>query len=390
MFSLRNRQIEPVVRKIQVKSEDGISYSTIGTPAKKSNALMSAPPEGRNMVEMVLTELIVNILIIGFSFLVLDLAGNLTLTNAIKVSNITQLGKTAVGFSLIAFSTSLPELTVAFVAALSGSAAISVGNVLGSNIVNICLVIGLAAFILHFRHPRGSNKPNKANVIPSFAKEELSTIHFGLFVSSIIPLTLVYISTAAWFVGLILIFIFVVYMYQLSKVRIPTENAETIPQAERNRVPRYVLFTIIGALGVVISAYFLVESAVAIAQSVGISQTVIGATIIAVGTSLPELTLDLKSFMKGHPALALGDIVGSSFINITLILGITLFLPSLVGTHVAMNLIVFQNVVLFSIITNLLFWYFLSRERVGLREGAIFLCIYVLFLATTIGLIQPR
>ena len=278
-------------------------------------------------------------------------------------------------------------MTVAIFAALSGDTAISVGNVLGSNIVNICFIVGMASVILYFRRPLGSNG---SNVIPSFAKEELSSIYFGLFVSSVIPLALVYVAQATWVVGLILIFTFVIYMYQLSKVRLPPENSETFAQNERNKLKRYVSFTILGVVGVVISAYFLVGSAVAIAQSVGIPQTVIGATIIAFGTSLPEVTLDLKSFMKGHPALAFGDIIGSSFVNITLILGITLFLPALVGRAIVLNMIVFQNLVIFSIIANLLFWYFLSREKLGWREGAVFLFIYILFLTTTLGTIQPH
>ena len=119
--------------------------------------------------------------------------------------------------------------------------------------------------------------------------------------------------------------------------------------------------------------------------SAGISQQVIGATIVAIGTSLPELTLDLKAFLRGHPGLAFGDIIGSSFVNITLILGITLIVPFLIGSPVSMNMNVFQNLVIFSIITNLFFWYFLSREKIGWREGLIFLFIYALFIITTIG-----
>jgi len=318
------------------------------------------------MVETLLTEL-VNVLIVGVSFIVLNLASNLAINNAVRVSNITRLGKTAVGFSMLAFSTSLPELTVALIAASSGSAPISVGNVLGSNIVNICVIVGVAATILHFRQYRKHSGSNRSNVIPSFAKSELSNIHFGLFISSIIPLSLIYISQATWVVGLILISIFIVYMYQLLKVRIPSENGE-VTQEEKSKLRQYISFTVLGALGVAVSSYFLVESSVAIAQSVGIPQTVIGATIIALGTSLPELTLDLKSILKGHPALAFGDIVGSSFVNITLILGITFLVPALLGTPTRINMNVYQNLVVFSIIANLLFWYFLSRERISWKK----------------------
>jgi len=97
--------------------------------------------------------------------------------------------------------------------------------------------------------------------------------------------------------------------------------------------------------------------------------------------------MDLKAFLRGHSALAFGDIIGSSFINITLILGVTLFVPVLVGSSVQMDMSVFQNLIIFSIITNLFFWYFLSRERISWQEGAVFLAIYGLFLATTLGFV---
>jgi cation:H+ antiporter len=223
------------------------------------------------MAELTFTQLLVNIIIIAVSFVVLNWASNLTINNAVKVSTITKLGKTAVGFSMLAFSTSLPELTVAIIAGVSGGAALSIGNVLGSNIVNISVILGLAAFIVWFHQRRkAKRKIPDHNILPAFAKEELSNIYFGLFVSSIIPIVLIFISAATWIVGLVLIGIFVGYMYQLSKVRIPAEGAEPVTEEEKGKLKRYILFTIIGALGVVASAYFLVESAVSIAQSAGL------------------------------------------------------------------------------------------------------------------------
>ncbi len=342
------------------------------------------------MSEALFASFAVDVLIIAISFIVLNFASNYVISNAVKVSTITRLGKTTIGFSLLAFSTSLPELTVAFIAALSGGAALSVGNVLGSNVINISLIIGLAVFLVYFQYRRKakrSDAPNVSdcNIVPDFAKSELSNIYFGLFVSSVIPIVLVFVSNATWIVGLVLISVFLGYMYQISKVRMPSENGESVAQAEKNKLKRYAIYTFAGALGVVLSAYFLVESAVHIAQMLGLSEQVIGATIIAIGTSLPELTLDLKSMLKGHSALAFGDIIGSSFINMTLILGVTLTVPAIVGSQIVMRMAVFQNLVLFSIITNLVFWYFLSRGQIGKREGAIFLFIYILFIVTTIG-----
>jgi cation:H+ antiporter len=336
------------------------------------------------------SNLIWNVLVIAVSFVVLDFASNIALNNAVKVASVTRLGKTAVGFSIIAFSTSLPELTVAFIAAFSGGAALSVGNVLGSNIVNISVIVGLAGFLLYYQGRRQAKKANTQrpldiNVVPPFAKSELGSIYFGLFISSIIPIVLIYFSAASWIVGLILIGIFVGYMFQLSKVRLPAEDSGPVSAQEAKKLWRYLAFTSFGALGVVVSAYFLVESAVAIAEVAGLSEQLIGATIIAIGTSLPELTLDLKSILRGHAGLAFGDIIGSSFVNITLILGVTLFVPALLGSPVVLVRDEFQNLVLFSIVINLLFWYFLTRGQIGKRESTVFLVMYTLFILATVG-----
>jgi cation:H+ antiporter len=337
----------------------------------------------------IITDLILNLIIIGVAFVFLNWASNTVITNALKVSAISKLGKTSVGFTLISLSTTLPELMVAIIAATSGGAPLSIGNVLGSNIFNISVIIGLATVLLALRFFFSRNKVpenGKTNIIPSLAKSDLSSIEFGLFISSIIPLIIIYVTTrAAWVVGLILLIIFISYMYKLSKVRIPEGEEEEVSLEEKSKLKRFILFTIIGALGVVISANFLVDSAIEIATSVGISQQVIGATIIAFGTSLPELTIGLKSVLKGHASLAVGNIIGASFFNITLILGITFFVPALIGSPLSLNMSVFQNLIIFSIITNLFFWYFLSRGQMTWREGTIFLFIYILFIVTTVG-----
>lgn len=340
---------------------------------------------------MLPAELVIDVLIICISFAALNWASNVAINNAIKVASISRLGKTSVGFTLVAMSTTLPELTVALIAAISGGAALSVGNVLGSNIFNITAIIGLSALVLYFTQLRRSKRngliagSKDLNVLPQLAKSELSSIEFGLFVSSLIPLILIYVSNAIWLVGLILLFVFVGYLYKLISVRIPLDEDDPVSLEEKSKLKRYMLFTIIGALGVVISANFLVDSAVSIAESFNIPQTVIGATIVSFGTSLPELTIGLKSILKGHSGLAFGNIIGASFFNTTLILGITFCVPSIVGSVFVLDVDVFRNLVTFSIISNLFFWYFLSREKITWREGVIFLSIYLLFLVTTIG-----
>jgi cation:H+ antiporter len=213
------------------------------------------------------------------------------------------------------------------------------------------------------------------------AKEELGSLYFGLFIASIVPLALIYIGYASRFVGILLLAIFVYYMFQLSKARTPTE--QSLSQTDKNKLGKYVTLTVLGAVGVVICAYFIVESSTFLAASVGIPPLVIGATVVAFGTSVPELSTSVDAVKKGHLELALGNIMGSCFMNITLILGITL-----VSSPLAINMSAFSNVALFSLITNLLLWYFLSNERVGRREGMVMLFLYALFIAISLGWIQ--
>jgi cation:H+ antiporter len=333
----------------------------------------------------------INIIIIAVALVFLNIASDAVIKYATKIAAITKLGKTSIGFTLISVSTTLPELTVALSAAVSGGAALSIGNAIGSNVFNIAAILGIGAVILGARI-YSSTKRNKAcavksnNIIPNLDTSELSNIEFGLFIASVVPLTLLYISTEqAWFVGLILLAIFGVYIYKLSKVRITTEeaDAEVTPQ-EKGKLKQFILFTIIGALGVVISANFMVQAAIDIATTAGVSQQVIGATIVALGTSIPELTIGVKAILRGHPNLALGNIIGAAFFNTTLILGVTLFTPFLLGSTVMINMAVYLNLILFSIIINTFFWYFLSRKKITWKEGIVFLTIYALFIITTL------
>ncbi|MGD6935069.1 MAG: sodium:calcium antiporter [Candidatus Bathyarchaeia archaeon] len=343
------------------------------------------------MVDLLSFEFLVNIVIIAVALIFLNLSSDTVIKYATKVAAISRLGKTSIGFTLISLSTTLPELTVALSAALSGGAPLSIGNALGSNIFNIAAILGIGAVLLALNIGYGKRRRKNlavtnGNIIPVFVKSELSNIEFGLFIASVVPLGLIYVTQATWIVGLLLLIIFGWYMYKLSKVRITTEEAEAeVTPEEKGKLKRFVLFTIIGALGVVISANFMVESAIAIATSAGIPQQIIGATIVAIGTSLPELTIGVKSILRGHSNLALGNIIGAAFFNTTLILGVSLFVPALIGSPIVLNMNVYLNLIIFSIVINTFFWYFLSRRVIALREGLVLMGIYVLFLVATLG-----
>jgi cation:H+ antiporter len=313
----------------------------------------------------------VNVLILLLSLIVLDKASDLTINNSVKISDITGFGKTTIGFILVAFSTSLPELLVSIFAAIQPqNIGVAIGNVLGSNIVNICLILGACFLIVALRYPE------RALISPRMAKEETGSLYFGLFIASVVPLTLLYIGYASQFIGIALLAIFVYYIYRLLKWRNIKE--EGCLGKEKQKLRSYVLFTILGASGVVASAYFLVDTASFIATEIGVPKVVIGATLIALGTSIPELATSISAVRKGHPDLALGNIVGSCFINITCILGIALAVSPL-----RIDMEAFSHLIIFSLITNIILWYFLSSEKISWREGAVLLSIYALFLITS-------
>jgi cation:H+ antiporter len=314
--------------------------------------------------------LIGNALILLASLAFLVVASELTINNAVKVSSKTGFGKTSIGFILVGFSTSLPELSVSIFAVINpANIGLSIGNVLGSNIVDIALVLGVCLLLVALKRPRFTY------FYPAMAKEELGSLHFGLFVASIIPLALLYIGYASRIIGVILLSIFVVYMLQLSRVkRIRDEGAI----GAKGRLRTYASFALIGAIAVVASAFFIIESASFIATSVGVPPVVIGATIVAFGTSIPELATSLSSVRKGHLDLALGNIVGSCFINITCILGV-----ALIASPLRINMTAFSNLALFSLIINMFLWYFLSSEKMSWREGTLLLVLYAVFLVVS-------
>ena len=317
--------------------------------------------------------LIGNLLILIAALFALNQASNLTIKHSVKIAGATGLGKATVGFILVAFSTSLPELFVAIFAIMEPeNVGISIGNVLGSNIANICLVLGIIFVLIAVKYS------DNAKFLPAMVKEETRGLHFALLVASVIPLALLYVGSARQLIGVSLLLVFIYNIYRLSKTRNGIKGPAL--EGDKHKLKKYIIMAVLGAAGVVTSSYFIVETAPYLAISAGIPKVVIGATIVAIGTSLPELVTSLDAIKKGHADLALGNIVGSCFMNITLILGVTL-----VAAPFSVNIEIFSKLIIFSLIANLFLSYFLSNEKIGWQEGAILLFIYCLFLVTSVS-----
>jgi cation:H+ antiporter len=314
-----------------------------------------------------------NAIVLFVSLIVLIRASSLAITNSVKLASVTGLGKTKVGFLIVAFSTSLPELFVAiFAIADQETVGVSVGNILGSNIMNICLILGIGFLIMSIKYPQS------AGFFTKMTRAEVGNLNFGIFVASIVPLLLLYFGYSTQLMGIILIGLFIYNMYDLARKRETVQEISDTAEKTENR--KYIFKSILGIIGVVASSFFIVESASFLALIVGIPPIIVGATLVAFGTSVPELVTSLASVRRGFIELALGNVIGSCFINITLILGFTFLLAPL-----NVDISAFSDVILFSLISNIIFGYIIQNSSSGKREGIILLVIYALFIVTSFG-----
>lgn len=316
--------------------------------------------------------LILNALILLICLIFLGYSSEKTITNSQKLADITGFGKTTIGFLLISLSTSLPELSVSiFSIGHPEQIGISVGNVMGSQIANICFIFGLCVLYANYKHKKC------IEFLTILTGTELKNLQFGLFIASIIPLVLIYVGEVSRIVGIILIIIFVWNTYSLmkNKINIKEEGSE---KADGRSLLLIFLKVVLGVFGVIASSYFIMESATSIAISIGVPKIVIGATIVALGTSLPELATSLQATKSGDMNIVLGNIIGSGFINLTLILGVTLALNDFL-----VNVRIYSEVAIFALISNMFLWYFLSGDKLCEREGWMLVMLYIIYLVIT-------
>ena len=313
-----------------------------------------------------------NVLVLIVALLALVKCSSAVVASSVKISGSTGFGKSIIGFLLVAFSTTLPELFVSVFSAIDpNTLGVALGNALGSNVTNIALILGICFLIVTMKN--GSIRLSSGTT-----KEEVKRLHFGLFVASIVPLTLLYIGYASQFIGILLFGIFAFNLYMISRIKTKQNGAEQV--LEQGVLKRSVLMFFGGAAGVIATAYFIVNSASYIATSVGVPSVVIGATIVAFGTSVPEFANSITSTQKGHLDLALGNIIGACFINMTLILGV-----ALIASPLNVEFSLFSNVIIFSLITTLFLWYYMSSEKISWREGALLIMLYAVFLVASFG-----
>ncbi len=266
-----------------------------------------------------------------------------------------------IGLTVVAMGTSLPELGVSAYASYMGSGSLAVGNVVGSNVANIALILGL---VLLFRRLEMDEKMYRRDG------------YFMLVISFIFAAMAFFDGIISRIEGIILMALFISYLTLLYKQR-RMGMAEDHPIRKEGRLFEESLKLSIGAIGVLIGSRFLVNSAIEIASVLGISEGAIGSTLVAVGTSLPELAVSVTALKKGYTPISIGNLIGSNIFNILWVIGVASIISPLNANDVLMKF----NIPIMLAVAILLLVFMRFNAEFGKREGIIFMGIYILFLA---------
>lgn len=313
---------------------------------------------------MVYVLFILGLILLGFG-------GDIMVSGAVEVAKKLKVSTLLIGIVLIGFGTSTPELVASFVAINQEipSTGIAVGNIVGSNIANILLILGVSSII----NPIHIEKK-------SFLKRDVWFLIVSTFVLYITSFT-GEIGRIAGIVMVSTLIFYVIYSYKTEKnFKVENEEIEEEIASSKSR-PLYIslIISIIGIAMTLGGAKLLVDSAITIARNFGIAESIIGLTIVAVGTSLPELASSITASIKKHNDIAFGNIVGSNIYNTLFILGmVALFTPILFPNDLKSDVYILIATTILLIITGVI-------GKIGRISGIIFLGCYALYIAYLVG-----
>ncbi|MBC5626113.1 calcium/sodium antiporter [Clostridium sp. NSJ-49] len=315
------------------------------------------------------------LLIIGFFLLIKG--ADIFVDGASGISKKLGIPSVIVGLTIVSLGTSAPELAVSIVSSLQGSNEIAVGNVLGSNIFNTLMVFGVTLIIMPLIIKKSTIKKDFLINIA------VTTLFLLLTFNGILLGKENYISRFDGFIllsGCILYILFLIWTVKGQKVGkskdVAAEMAIEDEGIEHINIPKSIISLIIGAICIVIGGNIVVDSASSIATALGMSDKLVGLTIVAMGTSLPELVTSAMAALKGEEDMALGNILGSNIFNILLIIGASsIITPMIVSSTLIVD---FIFLILVTILIGILIFAHKGKEkRLGKLEGILFVSLYI-------------
>ena len=309
--------------------------------------------------------MITYILLLVVGFVILIKGADVFVDGASSVAGNFRVSKMLIGLTIVAFGTSAPEFAVSVKSLMNGSGDMVLGNVIGSNILNILLILGVASMF------------HSLKVKDNTVKKELP---ITLLMTAIFTVLLSdklfdkgFNNTFTRSDGIVIILFFLVFVYYLIKM---ARNKIDKKQDEKYMsMKKAILFTILGIGGIIIGSNLVVENASAIARTIGISERMVALTIIALGTSLPELVTSVTATRKGEYDIAIGNVVGSNIFNIGMVIGIPIALFGGIQ-QISINYIDLTAMIASAL---LLFIFSYNDRKISKYEGSIFLIMFLVY-----------
>lgn len=309
--------------------------------------------------------MIKDIMILIIGFIILIKGADIFVSGSSGLANNFKMPKMLIGLTIVAFGTSAPEFAVSVSSLIMGNKDMVLGNVIGSNILNVLLILGVASLV----HP--------LTVKDNTVKKELpitilfTTLFSVLLTDHLFDKTLTNTFTRSD--GIVLTLFFLIFIYYLINMMKKTKKeAET---EEKMPIIKSIIYTILGIIAIIFGSKFVVNASSNIAATIGVTERIISLTIIALGTSLPELVTSVVATKKGEYDIAIGNVVGSNIFNIGIVIGIPVALIGSIG-----NITVdFVDLIMMIGSSVLLFMFAFKDYKISKKEGAVFLLLFTLY-----------
>ncbi|WP_305514963.1 MULTISPECIES: calcium/sodium antiporter [unclassified Methanobrevibacter] len=307
--------------------------------------------------------IIVNILLLLAGFIFLIKGSDIFVDGASSIASILKIPAIIVGLTIVAFGTSTPEAAVSITSSLTGNNAMAVSNIVGSNIFNILIVIGICALLGDLLMER------------SVLNKDLP---FLIGITLLLEALIFIGGNLTHLEGIVLLIILIVYLTHT--VHVARQSAEAnVVEKPKLTLQKSIIFIIIGLVGIVLGGDLVVDNASTIAMAFGMSETLVGLTIVAIGTSLPELVTSVTALKKGENQLVIGNVIGSNTFNILFILG-----ASSAITNIPVDQSMLTDIGFMIAVTILCFIFGKTQEKYDKKEGIILVALFVIYMAFSI------
>lgn len=312
--------------------------------------------------------MLVNVLLIAFGFLLLIKGADFLVDGASDIAKKFHIPQIIIGLTIVSIGTSMPELFVSITSALEGYSDMALGNVIGSNLCNLLFILGISSIIM----PVKFQKETRLIEVPICLA---ITIIFVIFCNTDLA---IYRNEAVFLIGLFVLFIlYTIYM----GIKGNNEKVEESENEEEISIVKSIVNILIGIIALKVGGDFTVDNAVAVAQTFNISEKIISLTILAIGTSLPELVTSVTAAMKKNSDIAIGNIIGSNIFNMLLIIGVSALIKP-IYYNVSYNLDIIM--LFWGTLLLALFPIIPPKNKMSRSNGTVYFSLYILYMGLTL------